>query len=206
MLVRYWYWFAQTLIWPLSWLLIRFFYSVEIKGAEKLKNLKLPVIIASNHKTLFDAFLVGSSLPFGSRFFPFRYMTEEIDFRGAMLRFLSKIKFLKTLYFLTGGFPSRRGQGADKAIELPVKLLKKGNTILMFPEGKLVRENSLGTFYPGVVKLSIAAGVPILPFSFYIKNRKISVRFGEIFMPDSEPERALLLLKTKIETLLKTAS
>ena len=159
--MKYWYWLVQTLLWPLVWILIRFFYRVEVHGREHLSNLKAPVIIASNHKTVFDVFLIGTSLPFASRFFPFRFMTEEERFHHPMLEFLRKIKFLKLVYLLAGGFPSKRGQGIEEGIKIPTGLLGEGESVIMFPEGRLIREEGLGVFYNGTAALAIKTGAPV---------------------------------------------
>src|SRR3989338_1328346 len=112
--MRYFYWLAQTLMWPAVWILIRLFYRVEIRGRENLEKISPPLVIASNHKTLFDGFLILIALPWFSRFLPGRYMTEELHFRGPVLEFLRKAKLLKLFYLLTGGFPSYRGEGMER--------------------------------------------------------------------------------------------
>src|SRR3989338_10198575 len=200
--MRYFYWFVQALMWPLAWVLIRIFYRMEIKGRENLKNISGPLIIASNHKTLFDGWLIGIALPFASRFFPLRFMTEELHFRGAALEFLRKAKLLKFFYFLTGGFPSYRGEGVEKAIEYPAKLLEKGGTGLMFPEGRLDRGDGIGAFFHGTSALAIKSGALILPASIRLSSPKIFVSFGPSFKlnPHTVPE-STEYLRSKLSEL-----
>lgn len=201
--MRYWYWFIQTFLWPPAWILIRLFYRVQIRGREHLSNLQTPVIIASNHKTLFDVFLIGTSLPFASRFFPLRFMTEEIRFRGPVLEFLRKLLVLQFIYRLTGGFPSRRGEGVEKAISHPLKLLAGGQTVLMFPEGGLIREDVLGVFYPGTAVLAAKSGVFVLPLSMRFSGRQFSLSFGAPFKLKADSvEAGTQLLREKISKLL----
>jgi len=187
---------------PAVWILIRLFYRVEIRGRENLKKISPPLIIASNHKTLFDGFLILIALPWFSRFLPGRYMTEELHFRGPVLEFLRKAKLLKLFYLLTGGFPSYRGEGIEKAIGHPLKLLRRKGTILMFPEGKLVREDNLGVFYNGTAALVAKSGAPVLPFFIKIERRKIIITIGEIVKLDAlNFEEGTAFLKAKIENL-----
>ena len=187
---------------PAVWILIRLFYRVEIRGRENLEKISPPLIIASNHKTLFDGFLILIALPWFSRFLPGRYMTEELHFRGPVLEFLRKAKLLKLFYLLTGGFPSYRGEGIEKAIGHPLKLLRRKGTILMFPEGKLVREDNLGVFYNGTAALVAKSGAPVLPFFIKIERRKIIITIGEIVKLDAlNFEEGTAFLKAKIENL-----
>ncbi|MDP3762720.1 MAG: lysophospholipid acyltransferase family protein [bacterium] len=189
-------------MWPAVWILIRIFYRVEIKGREHLSNLKVPVIIASNHKTLFDGFLILIALPWFSRFLPGRYMTEEMRFKGRALQFLADVKLLKFFYVLTGGFPSGRGMGIEAAIQAPLQILEKGGVVLMFPEGFLIRGNNLGVFYNGTAALVAKSGAPILPFFIKIERKKIIITIGEIFKLNiSNLEEGTAFLKAKIENL-----
>ena len=187
---------------PAVWILIRVFYRVEIRGRENLEKISPPLVIASNHKTLFDVFLILIALPWFSRFLPGRYMTEELHFRGPVLEFLRKAKLLKLFYLLTGGFPSYRGEGMERAIGHPLKLLRRKGTVLMFPEGKLVREDNLGVFYNGTAALVAKSGAPVLPFFIKIERRKIIITIGEIFKLDAlNFEEGTAFLKAKIENL-----
>ncbi|MDP3785382.1 MAG: lysophospholipid acyltransferase family protein [bacterium] len=200
--MKYWYWLIQNLMRPAFGILIRLFYRVEIRGREHLKGAQAPMIIASNHKTLLDAFLILIALPWFSRFLPGRYMTEEMQFKGRVLQFLADVKLLKFFYILTGGFPSKRGMGIEAAIQIPLKILEKGGVVLMFPEGGLIRGNNLGVFYNGTSVLAAKSGAPILPFFIKIERRKIIITIGEIFKLNTlNFEEGTASLKARIENL-----
>ena len=187
---------------PAVWILIRVFYRVEIRGRENLEKISPPLVIASNHKTLFDGFLILIALPWFSRFLPGRYMTEELHFRGPVLEFLRKAKLLKLFYLLTGGFPSYRGEGMERAIGHPLKLLRRKGTVLMFPEGKLVREDNLGVFYNGTAALVAKSGAPVLPLFIKIERRKIIITIGESFKLNTDSiETGTRILRDKIASL-----
>ena len=126
--MRLWYWFFQNfVVWPVTWTLLHFFYRIEIRGLENVRNLAGPLIIAANHKTLFDGFLIGVVLPWGARFklFPLRFMIENLRFRGKVLEFLRKLGLMSLFSFLVGGFPSGRGEGIENAIKIPLGILEK---------------------------------------------------------------------------------
>jgi len=200
--MKYWYWFIQNLMRPAVWILIRLFYRVEIRGRENLEKISPPLVIASNHKTLFDGFLILIALPWFSRFLPGRYMTEELHFRGPVLEFLRKLRVLQFIYRLTGGFPSYRGEGIERAIGHPLKFLQSKGTVLMFPEGKLVREDNLGVFYNGTAALVAKSGAPVLPFFIKIERRKIIITIGESFKLNTDSiETGTRILRDKIASL-----
>ncbi len=204
--MKYWYWFIQTvLLYPVGWTFLHIFYRLDVVGSEQLKGIKGSVIIASNHKTLFDSFLVGMALPWGSRLFPLRYMTEEIRFNGPVLEFLRKLRILQVIYRIAGGFPSHRGQGAERAIQLPEKLLKKRETVVMFPEGHLVREKTLGVFYAGASALALKSNATIVPLAILLEPRRIFLNLGKPFkLANPHPitvEAGTQILRQKIESL-----
>ena len=189
-------------MWPAAWVLLRLFYRIEIHGKEHLKNIRLPVIIASNHKTLFDSFLIGVALPFLSPLFPIRFMTEEERFSIPILEFLRKIKFLKLAYIFCGGFPSRRGTGVENAIKLPLKLLQKKETVVMFPEGGLIRGGELGVFYNGAAALALKSGANVLPLAIRLENHKILLNLGEPFRLDaSNIDSGIEIIRAKVQSL-----
>lgn len=60
-------------------------------------------------------------------------------------------------------------------------VLERGGSILIFPEGKLVRGDSLGEFHPGAFLLAKKTGVPVYPVALvgpYRKFRRKTVLVG----------------------------
>ena len=190
------------IVWPLAGVVLRILFKIEIRGRENLASVRPPLIIASNHKTLIDGFLLMIALPWLSPILPGRYMTEEFEFRARALRILARLRILRFFYILTGGFSSKRGQGIENAIKIPAAILKNGGTVLMFPEGKLVREDSLGQFYHGTSALVLAATVSILPVYIKVSRGKFTITFGKVFsLETASKEEGTEILKKKIEEL-----
>lgn len=48
------------------------------------------------------------------------------------------------------------------------KLLKKGETVVIFPEGRLNPNNQPVPAFSGAIKLSLLTGAPIIPIGFYV--------------------------------------
>lgn len=197
------YWFVQYfLVWPIAGIILRIFYKIEVRGRENLDGVKPPLIMASNHKTLLDGFIIVVSFPWLSPILPGRYMTEEFDFRSMALRIISRLRILKLFYLLTGGFPSGRGQGIENAIKIPARILKNGGTVLMFPEGFLIRGDELGYFYHGTSALALVSKAPILPVHIKISRGRIRVTFGKVFnLEAGSKEEGTEILKEKIQGL-----
>lgn len=201
--MKYFYWFIQTLMWPLMWLGIGFFYRIKISGKEHLRGLSSPLLIIANHRSVLDSFLIGMALPWGSRLFPVRPMSEDLQFTGKYLEFLRKLRLLKIFFALAGSFPSRRGQGILRATEIPIQILKEGGTVVMFPEGRIhYGMEELGEFYHGASTIALGAGTSVLPF--YIKKLKWHIRIavGEPFsLSTTTPEEGTEIFRQKLLTL-----
>ena len=56
--------------WILTKLLLWIFLPVEIETETDLKKLKGPLIIASNHVSAADPFLIAANFPFNAKVFP----------------------------------------------------------------------------------------------------------------------------------------
>lgn len=200
--MKLWYWLIQSLMWPFWVGGLRLFYRIEIRGRKYISGLEPPLLIVSNHKKWFDGFLIGAALPWGSGLFPLRFMIAEFHFHGRVLEFLRKLRLVKLFALLTGGFPSGKGSGVERAVQFPSELLRKGECILIFPEGKVVTEEGLGRFYNGASAIALASECNILPLLIQIKGRTIFLFIGKVFKLNSPTvEGGTSLLRQKISNL-----
>jgi 1-acyl-sn-glycerol-3-phosphate acyltransferase len=109
------------------------------------------------------------------------------------LDFLFKNVFSRLLFKSFGSYPAFRGQGIQKALEIPDKLLRQGGVVVFFPEGKCIRNDELSCSRPGAgILASRFPTVPILPIAifgthkvlrsaFRLHRQKIVIRIGEPF-------------------------
>lgn len=157
----------------LFWIPVKFllwiFLRPEIETEVNLKKLKGPLIIASNHVSAADPFLIGASFTFNAKVFPIRYaILDKIYY------------FLPTLPLLwcLGSFPVKRKIGLDKTLKTPIKILNKGGVVGIFPHGG--REWKIGALRPkrGVAYLALKTGVKILPIRIIIPVKKIGLIGG----------------------------
>lgn len=181
---------------PLAW----FFMDIRYPGG-KFPDIKKPFIIASNHKHLLDPFIICLSLPFWAKVWPIRFMAEYKRVHGPILRFLLKTKILLVFYKILGTFPANRGQGVEYAIRLPLKLLKAGQSVLIFPEGRIIHNDDLGEFKQGVAVMALRSSVPVLPVGLSRSkiDKKLNIKIGEPFLfSDVDWQEGAKIIKEKI--------
>lgn len=124
--------------------------------AAAFEALQEPCIIASNHRSVFDA-LAGM---------------YAIGKYGRTARTLSaswlwEDERLGRLLDSVGSIPLPPGRGAIDAIDEAIEVLRGGDHLLMTPEGRVVpadeRPNGVGEGRKILSKIAVAAGVPVVP-------------------------------------------
>jgi 1-acyl-sn-glycerol-3-phosphate acyltransferase len=132
------------------------------------------VILAANHRSFLDPFVVGICL---NRPVYFVAKKELFDRRVAGW-------FLNCL----GAFPIRRGESDEESVETAKQILARGDALVIFPEGTRIREGSLGRAKRGVGRLALESGAPVVPVAVHGTERarrgwrlrpvKVKVRLG----------------------------
>jgi 1-acyl-sn-glycerol-3-phosphate acyltransferase len=164
------------------------------------------MIVASNHASFVDPPLIGGVLPIR-----LRYLSKESLFRVPLLGFL-----IRTL----GAVPVTRedSQRAGAVMKLLLSLLKRGESVLLFPEGSRSADGRLKPLEAGVAYLSVKSGVPVLPvyvkgsFEVWPKGKalprpsKLKLSISGLIYPDAdipnERERREKLMKSLEKNLL----
>jgi len=126
---------------------------VTLFGIRLYHRQRLPreggVLVVSNHQSYLDPILVAVGM---GR--PFHPMARESLFRFAPFRWV-----IRSL----NAFPVRRASADLGAIREALRRLKKGEVVLVFPEGTRTRDGSIGRLQEGPVVMAARAGVPIVP-------------------------------------------
>ena len=97
---------------------------------------------------------------------------------------LFRSKLLGPLIRRLHAFPIRRGAADHSAMRLAVDILKKGNVLVMFPEGTRRNKGSMATIERGVGLLALRSSVMIVPANIHGQYRlfgSLQVTFGEPF-------------------------
>jgi len=169
-----------------------------------------PRIFAANHKGVLDMVYIMSHFPFSSGIFPTFFLSDSQEFKTPMLEFFRKIRVVSLIYKIAGTVPSGRGLGVERATDVPVSFIKRGDSIFIFPEGEREFKDTLGPFFRGAAAIAIKSGVPIVPISFRPQakegKKKITIRFGEPFLLEkgTSYEVGTEMLKEKIKALYFT--
>jgi 1-acyl-sn-glycerol-3-phosphate acyltransferase len=135
-----------------------------------------PVILAPNHFSFFDHFFIAMLLRREVQF-----MAKSQLFRPPLLDFI-----------LTHGgtFPVRRGQKDQEAFTTAHSILDRGGTVLMYAEGGRSRSKTLGQPKPGLGRLVLESGAPVVPIAIHgsqhmreakrgLISPKVTVHYGE---------------------------
>ncbi|HRH35317.1 MAG TPA: lysophospholipid acyltransferase family protein, partial [Catalimonadaceae bacterium] len=148
------------------WCLIFFpmaFLRVKTSGRNHIPK-NQPVIYCSNHGSFMDIPLLTYVLP-GFPAFMGKASLGRIPVFGFMFRNLHIVV--------------ERGstQGRVKALKISRKMLKRGRSIIVFPEGSIHHkiQPGLADFKDGAFKLAIQTGAPIVP---------ITICFNWFILPD----------------------
>ncbi len=134
-----------------------------------------PVILAPNHFSFMDHFLVGC------------YLRRKIRFMAKSQLFKRPMQFV---YSHGGVFPVRRGARDEETFTTATILLDRGAAVLMYPEGGRSRTGNLAAQAKrGIGRLALETGVPVVPIAVFGSARvrnwkrlqfpKITVQYGE---------------------------
>ncbi len=145
-------------------LYLRIVHRLIIRGGERIPSTG-PVILCANHTSYLDAMLVGLCTPRPVRFMVFRSFYEH-PVLGFFIR-------------RGGGIPvSQNGTDAE-AFKSALRLLKQGEVLGIFPEGRLSRTGLPSTGRPGAVLLAALSGASLVPvtiagaFFIYPRGQKL---------------------------------
>jgi long-chain acyl-CoA synthetase len=144
-------WFTHNLLKNLFQLILRMFMRIQARGLENLPE--GPCIIAPNHQSILDGFLVASLLK--RRIIKNTYVyAKEKHFRGSFLRFLANRNNIILVDV---------NNDLKLSIQKLAEVLKKGKNLLIFPEGTRTPNGKLGDFKQTFAILSQELKVPVIP-------------------------------------------
>lgn len=165
------YGFVKTVFSPLFKLL----YHLNFKGTENIptdKNLRY--IVAINHTCAFDPVFVAipKNVP------PLHFMAKVELFKNPIVAWV-----IKHLY----GFPVRRGQGDNSAIEYGEKIIEEGHVMAICPEGKRIKDKNgvPQKAKSGVAVIAKATNAAVLPVAICCDGpikvgKKVTVSYGKL--------------------------
>lgn len=161
-------------------------YRVRAYGVKNVPK-RGPLVLAPNHLSQMDHFFCGL------------YLRRKIRFMAKSQMFGPPVL---TYVFKTGGvFPVRRGMHDEEAFKTAFELLEQGEMLLMYAEGGRSRSGELGEPKPGIGRVALESGVPIVPVAIHgsakvrrwkhLNFPKVRVRYGEplVYEVERDPSR-----------------
>lgn len=171
--------------------ILRIGFRFSCEGAERIPRTGA-VLIVCNHLSLWDPPLVGSAAKPRRVYF----MAKSELFR---------FKPFGWLIGRVGAFPVARG-GVDRdAIRMAREILKRGDAMVMFPEGTRSLSGRLRPFFPGAGLMALEDGVTVIPAAVWGSQHRFGpvrvvfggpVDFGDL--PDGAKSERARLATTRI--------
>lgn len=147
----------EALYWILVFPFLGFFTRTKIFGREVFEDLKDPFLVMSNHRSYLDSPVVLRSLP--------RWVRRRSTFAAAadvMRKFWWSVPALE-LFYACFPFPREEKENIESGLEAIGKLLDKGWSVVVYPEGRQSPTKELLPLKRGAGLLGVEMGVPVVP-------------------------------------------
>jgi 1-acyl-sn-glycerol-3-phosphate acyltransferase len=157
--------------------------AIDVKNVPKMG----PVLLAPNHFSQMDHFFIGL------------YLRRQVRFMAKSQLFGPPV--LTYVYKHGGVFPVRRGHHDEEAFKTVFTILEQGGMPLVYAEGGRSRSGELGTAKPGIGRIALESGAPVVPIAIHgsasvrrwkrFRFPKVTVQFGEplSFPVEKSPSR-----------------
>lgn len=126
---------------------LRTWLRLRVEGAAQVPA-QGPVLLAPNHRSLLDHFMVAAASPRTVYF-----LGKQELARGLVGR----------LYLAMGMVPIARGEADREALDAVERLLTAGEAVVVFGEGTRSPTGELFRFRSGITRLASATGAPVVP-------------------------------------------
>jgi long-chain acyl-CoA synthetase len=198
--------------WPITWIRTLIYYLATLPaayllawpraiGRERLRNLRGPALVISNHVTYIDVGFVLAALPprlrnrlavamEGERLFAMRYPPLGTNLFRRVLHPLTY--FLVVAFFNV--FPVPKLSGFRESFAYAGESAGSGYSVLVFPEGLRTRTGEMARFQNGIGMLAAGLDLPVIPmridglFELKQKGKRIA-RPGAVTVKIGEPIR-----------------
>jgi 1-acyl-sn-glycerol-3-phosphate acyltransferase len=159
------------------------YFRLRVEGREHIPK-EGGCILVANHVSFLDPILIGAVMPR-----KVHYLTYAVYYYARLLHW-----YCKRAYCIPIKKDGKDISGLKKAL----RLLKSGNVVGIFPEGKRSWTGQLQPAEPGVALIALRAGVPVLPVgicgayeafprgSKFPRPRRITIIFGKPFQIDEQ--------------------
>ena len=140
--------------------ILKVFILFKVKGEENIPK-EGAFLLCANHRSNMDPILIAAGCKRQLTF-----MAKDELFHVPVLG-----KLIKAL----GAFPIKRGKGDAAAVMATLKIMKRGEATLIFPEGTRMKNGERKSVNSGIIRLAMQSNAKILP-AYVGKNY---VTYGE---------------------------
>jgi 1-acyl-sn-glycerol-3-phosphate acyltransferase len=142
------------MIYPLSWLisfiLAKIYFGLKVFGRDNIPK-EGAFILASNHESNADPFILGASLPCSKWF---SYLAKKELFENKISGW-----YFRRIHAI----PLDRSEADTSTIRTTLKILKSGRPMVLFPEGRRSKGKGLQDGKRGIGFIAAKAKVPVVP-------------------------------------------
>jgi 1-acyl-sn-glycerol-3-phosphate acyltransferase len=158
---------ARVLLTPPLWLL----YRTRAIGTENVPE-QGPAILAPNHFSNLDHFFLAM------------FLRRKVQFMAKSQLFKFPIDFILSH---GGTFPVLRGKHDEEPFITSHLILDNGGIVGMYGEGGRSRSKKLGKPKPGLGRLALESGVPVVPVALHGSEHARELRFPKVTIQYGEP-------------------
>jgi 1-acyl-sn-glycerol-3-phosphate acyltransferase len=126
---------------------------IDDKELERIPQ-RGPLIIYTNHVNILEIPIIYTRL-------------QPRPVRGMLLAERWKIPVVRWALDVTQTIPLHRGEADLPAMRMGLEALKKGEMLIIAPEGTRSHDGKLQPAHPGVVLLALHSHAPLLPVGYY---------------------------------------
>ncbi len=164
-------------------ILVKFIFRLEVRGIKNLPD--HPFIIAANHCSYLDGFVITASVPY-SHFSRLFFQGFQRYFTGGLRPLFGRLAHV---------IPIDAETFLGRAMEISFILIQKGYSICIFPEGGRSFDGEIIEFKKGIGILAIKNNIPVIPVLIegtfealprgakMLKPSKVKVTFGRPVYP-----------------------
>ncbi len=195
-------------VFALAWVVMRVFFRLQVAGRSPLEG-DIPMLIAPNHTSYLDPPAIAAALPWRRLRKTFWAGWVGILYTGPFTRFVSRACQV---------LPVDPDRDLAAAIETARSLLRRGYSVVWFPEGRRSPTGELGPFLRGIGRVVLDSDADAVPvairgtFDAWPKQRllprlnRVSVTFGEplTFCEQDSDGRAAVRISEDLENTVRT--
>ena len=145
--------------------LLKLFFSIQVNGLENIKDLKGNVLFIANHNSFIDAVLIWAFVP------------ENLCF--TINPIIARKWYVKSIMNIAKFFQIEPNN--PMAVKSIINEVKKGNKVVIYPEGRVSTTGSMMKIYPGPAMIADRTNASIIPI--YIEGTQYTMfsYFGSKF-------------------------